>query len=90
MEAERLHATITGFHTPDKKYNIDLMQKRIKASRKLIEQVAEEKGIPPDRVMISEVETKRDEEPGKWKDPPRDRITKVHLKGTITIRSPGE
>jgi hypothetical protein len=66
------------------------MQKRIKSTRKMIEQVVKERNIDPERVHIEEIESVNDGEPGRWKDPPRDRATKVHLKGTITVRSPDE
>lgn len=90
LTAERLHATITGTTKVNKPYNVELMKLRVKSTREIIEEVVEEREIDPQRVHIEEVEKVLDEEPGKWKDHPRDRATRVHLKGTITVRNPDE
>ena len=83
LTAERLHATITGTTKIDKPYNVELMKKRIKSTRDIINKVVKEREIAPERVHIGEVERVLGEGPGRWKDHPRDRATKVHLKGTI-------
>lgn len=88
LTAERLDATITGTTKANKPYNVELMKKRVKRTREIMEEVVKQREIDPARVHIEEVEKVLSEEPGRWKDHPRYRATRVHLKGTITVRNP--